>query len=147
MNYSNSIPTFVQYGSTLLQTGPNNRVNIPGADNYGSGNDPYLPKLIQTPEAIGNQNQQASVISNYSMIQQNWSPSGFDGNYSPNYSDNEPTKKEEYSPSLAKWIESPDKEWYVYQAGQTLNVVPDTLMKIFFSMDNITHLQDTIVVR
>ncbi len=140
------IPTFVQYGSALLQTGPGHRNNIPGADEYGSGKDPYLPKLVQDPNVIGPQNQQASVLGNYSMLQQNWTPFGFDGNYQVEYhSPDLNGTKENYTPSLAKWIDSPDKEWYVYQAGQSLNVVPDTLMKVFFSMDNITHLQKVIV--
>jgi len=127
------------YGWCLLPIDPNNR-DVTDSETYGNGTflPNCIPKLVQSPGVIGQQNTNSvNALDQYFFNQQTHLPSGtsrksyFDSPSRPNLQTPRPVDTKENS--------------YISLAGQSLHISPDTLMKLFFSDDNINHLRNTIV--
>ena len=127
------------YGWCLLPIDPKNRDNT-DSETYGNGTflPNCIPKLVQPPSIIGQQNTNSvNALDQFFFNQQTHLPSG--------------TSRKSYFDSPSK----PDLQTprpvdtkvnsYISLASQSLHIAPDTLMQLFFSDDNINHIRNTIV--
>jgi len=124
-------------GWCLLPVNSKNRDQTSTAT-YGDG-DACIPKMVKGPDIIGPQNTRAVNISNQNFLtnQDKMYPTG--------------TAKTSYSDFPGNTdlqnIRPPDSKEnkFIQLASQSLHISPDTLMKLYFSDDNINHLRNTIV--
>lgn len=126
------------YGNCLLPITPQNRDKTESAT-YGDGNNKCMPKIIQSLQLTGNQNTKSVNDLDTFFLNGNSYPTGsnvtsyFD---LPGNTDLQLPRTNE-----------PLNNSYISVASQSLHTVPDTLMKLFFSDENINHLRTTIVSR
>jgi hypothetical protein len=126
------------YGNCLLPITPQNRDKTESAT-YGDGNDICMPKLIQSPEIMGNQNTKSvNILDNFFLNGVSYPRGSNVTSYfdSPGNTDLQLPRTNE-----------PLNNNYINIASQSLHTSPDTLMKLFFSDENINHLRNTIVSR
>lgn len=124
------------YGRCLLPISPKNRDQTSSAT-FGNGNDQCMPKVIKTPGIIGRENTQSvNSLDQYFFNQSEMTPSG---SSQMSYYD------EHGNIDLQTPRENLSYNKFISLASQSLHMAPDTLMKLYFSDDNINHLRNTIV--
>jgi len=154
----------IPYGGNLLPSNVLNRQGAPSAGSNFVGSQFIQPMSIKGP-----QNSQASKMLDNNFLNNQQMPAGIPQNipYTDNFSNislQESRTNDPYSisqnilttnsPAYAKAkqnavISSQNpkqiKNYYVGAASETLHQQPDSLMMLFFSDDNISHLRKTVV--
>ena len=126
------------YGNCLLPITPKNRDKTESAT-YGNGNDKCMPKIVQSPEILGNQNTKSVNDLDKFFLNDISYPTG--SNFTSYF--DLPGNTDLQTPRTNE----PLNNSYIQAASQSLHTVADTLMKLFFSDENINHLRNTIVSR
>ena len=134
------------YGYCLLPLNAQNRDQTSSAT-FGDGTflPNCVPQIVKTPDIIGPQNTNSvNKLDQYFFNQNTHIPSGISKNlnYSPKNLLNEiPGNIDLQTPRPPETKQNS----YISLASMSLHNTPDTLMKVYFSDDNINHLRNTIV--
>ena len=123
------------YGWCLLPVNSQHRDQTSTAT-FGDGN--CMPRIVQTPEVIGPQNTNSvNNLDKYFFNQSNYTPSGSNNQSYQDHPGN--TDLQTPRPDETK-VNS-----YISLASQSLHIMPDTLMNVFFSDSNVNHLRNAVV--
>ena len=147
---SKFIPVNIPYGYCLNPSDPQHRNSYPTTSTYGSQPDNCLnfnnnkinlaPGLYYPPGlekiAVDNQNS-VNSLDNYFLNGNNGTSTAGTSQFTQN----------DYSiPSLQTIRPSETfKNSYIKIASDTLHVLPDVILSVFFSDDNINHLREVVV--
>jgi hypothetical protein len=127
------------YGYCLLPLDAQHRDQT-SSQTFGNGTflPDCVPQIVKTPEVIGPQNTSSvNKLDQYFFNQQTHLPSGINRT---SYYDT-PAKPDLQTPRPPETKENS----YISLASQSLHISPDTLMKMYFSDDNINHIRNTVV--